>query len=172
MLMDQALSQEDGLGTIPGVNDNDRRPDRGPAPQHVRVRQPEPGGIRPRGRIPGDGNAVSPDNMIWWNPPYYGYAEPLQYLPRHTEQYTVSRWTKVITWGSIKGTVRYNGAPVPNAHVWVYLPGGDTLHRRGWDLHPQPHPDRDRMALRPRRSIYVQWRERRVHERPAASRSR
>jgi hypothetical protein len=46
-----------------------------------------------------------------WNPPYYGYAEPLQYLPRHTEQYTVSKWTKVVTWGSIKGTVRANGAP-------------------------------------------------------------
>jgi hypothetical protein len=33
---------------------------------------------------------------------------------------------KVITWGSIKGTVRLNGAPVPNAHVRVYLPGGDA----------------------------------------------
>jgi hypothetical protein len=75
---------------------------------------------------PGDGNAVSPDNIIWWNPPYYGYAEPLQYLPKHDEQYTVSEWTKIITWGTIKGTVRYNGAPVANAHVWVYLPGGDA----------------------------------------------
>jgi hypothetical protein len=33
---------------------------------------------------------------------------------------------KIVTWGSIKGTVRLGSAPVPNAHVWVYLPGGDT----------------------------------------------
>ncbi len=76
---------------------------------------------------PGDGNAVSPDNIIWWNPPCFGYAEPLQYLPPHTEQYATSAWKKVITWGSIKGTVRSSGAPVPNAHVWAYLPGGDGV---------------------------------------------
>ena len=34
-----------------------------------------------------------------------------------------SAWKKIVTWGSIKGTVRYNGAPVTNAHVWVSLPG-------------------------------------------------
>jgi len=78
-------------------------------------------------RTPGDGNAVSPDNIILWNPPYFGYAEPLQYLPKHTEQYTVSKWNKVISWGTVKGTVRYNGVPVANVHVWVFnSPGGDT----------------------------------------------
>ena len=34
---------------------------------------------------------------------------------------------QVITWGSITGTVRLNGAPVPHAHVFVYLPGGDAI---------------------------------------------
>ncbi len=126
MLMDQALSQEDGLGTIPGVNDNIAGPIADQLLNTFASGNPNLVGSD-AWKNPGDANAVSPDNMIWWNPPYYGYAEPLQFLPRHTEQYTVSRWTKVITWGSIKGTVRYNGAPVPNAHVWVYLPGGDTF---------------------------------------------
>jgi hypothetical protein len=36
------------------------------------------------------------------------------------------RWTKVVTWGTITGTVTSNGVPVANAHVWVYLPGGDA----------------------------------------------
>lgn len=72
-------------------------------------------------------DAVSPDNIIFWNPPYYGYAEPLQYLPQHTEQYTVSKWVaKPVTSGSVKGRVTLNGNGVPNAHVWVYLPGGDA----------------------------------------------
>jgi hypothetical protein len=38
----------------------------------------------------------------------------------------VSRWKKVVTWGTIKGRVTADGAPVGNAHVWVYLPGGDA----------------------------------------------
>jgi hypothetical protein len=76
---------------------------------------------------PGDGNAVSPDNILYWNPPFYGYAEPLQYLPQHTEQYTVSRWKKVITRGSVRGTVRLDDGPVPNAQVWLFQPNGTTF---------------------------------------------
>jgi hypothetical protein len=77
---------------------------------------------------PGDANAISPDNITFWNPPNYGYAEPLQYLPQHTETYTISKWRKVITWGTVSGRVTYNGNPVANAPVWVYLgqAGGDT----------------------------------------------
>jgi hypothetical protein len=125
MLMNQALNQEDGLGTLPGVNGAIAGPIADQLLNDFAFGNPNMVGSS-AWQNPGDGNAVSPDNIIWWNPPYYGYAEPLQYLPRHTEQYTVSKWTKVITWGSIKGTVRYNGAPVSNAHVWVYLPGGDA----------------------------------------------
>jgi hypothetical protein len=76
---------------------------------------------------PGDGNAVSPDNILYWNPPFYGYAEPLQYLPQHTEQYTVSRWKQDITRGSVRGTVRLDDGPVPNAHVWGFQPDGTTF---------------------------------------------
>jgi hypothetical protein len=125
MFMNQALSKEDGLGTIPGVNEAIAGPI---ADQLLNVfASGNPNLVGSSAwQTPGVGNAVSPDNIIYWNPPYFGYAEPLQYLPRHTEQYTISKWTKVITWGSIKGKVRSSGAPVPNAHVWVYLPGGDA----------------------------------------------
>jgi hypothetical protein len=43
------------------------------------------------GRVRGIGNAVSPDNIRTWSPPYYGYAEPPQFLPSHMEEYTISR---------------------------------------------------------------------------------
>ncbi len=69
---------------------------------------------------PGDGNAVSPDNLTFWKPPFFGHAEPLQFLPRHTEEYTVSRWTKVIVRGTVSGTVTRDGKPVANAFVEVY----------------------------------------------------
>ncbi len=67
----------------------------------------------------GDANAVSPDNIKWWNPPYFGYAEQLQYLEPHTEQYTVSTWQKVTVYGTVSGTVtrQDTGAKVGGAHV-------------------------------------------------------
>jgi hypothetical protein len=69
---------------------------------------------------PGDANAVSPFNITWWNPPYFGYSEPLQYLQAHPETYTTSRWTKVITWGTVSGIVSLNGAPITGVYVYVY----------------------------------------------------
>ena len=72
---------------------------------------------------PGVGNAVSPDNIALWSPPYFGYQEPLQYLPSHTDQYTPSEWVKVISRGTITGKVRRgdNGEPVAGALVWANL---------------------------------------------------
>jgi hypothetical protein len=125
MLMNQALDQEDGFGSLPGINETIAGPIADQLLNMFASGNPNLVGSS-AWRNPGDGNAVSPDNIRLWKEPHYGYAEPLQYLPRHTEQYTISRWTKVISWGAIKGTVRYDGAPVPNAHVWVYLPGGDA----------------------------------------------
>lgn len=126
LFMEQALDQEGGFGTIPGINQAIAGP---LADQLLNVfasGNPNLAGSN-AWQTPGDGNAVSPDNIIFWNPPYYGYAEPLQYLPKHTEQYTVSKWTKLPpTKGTIKGKVTLNGNAVPNAHVWVYLPGGDA----------------------------------------------
>ena len=125
MFMDQALSKEYGLGTLPGVNDTIAGPLADQLLNMFAFGDPSMVGSS-AWQTPGDGNAVSPDNIMLWNPPYYGYAEPLQFLPQHVEQYTVSKWVKVVTWGSITGKVTNNGAPVANAHVWVYLPGGDT----------------------------------------------
>jgi hypothetical protein len=128
IFMNQALSQVNGflgIGTIPGVNQAIVGPIADQLLNTFASGNPNLVGST-AWQQPGVGNAVSPDNIIWWNPPYYGYAEPLQYLPRHTEQYTKSRWVKVVTWGTISGKVQLNGAPVPNAHVWVFLPGGDT----------------------------------------------
>jgi hypothetical protein len=72
---------------------------------------------------PGDANAVSPDNIQWWKAPPFGvlgYAEPLQFLDKHPEQYTVSKWKQVVTWGSIAGTVTIAGKPVDKSYVKVY----------------------------------------------------
>jgi hypothetical protein len=67
----------------------------------------------------GDANAVSPDNIMWWNSPYFGYAEQLQYLEPHVENYTVSKWTKVTVFGTVSGKVTREdtGAAVAGAHV-------------------------------------------------------
>ncbi len=64
---------------------------------------------------PGDANAVSPDNLTCWNMPLFGYAEPLQYLPRHS----VNRGSGTNSRGTILGTVTLNGAPVNGANVSV-----------------------------------------------------
>ena len=71
-------------------------------------------------QAPGTGNAVSPDNILFWNTPCFGYAEPLQYLGPHVEQYTLSRWVAVTQYGTISGTVRVDGQPAAGAYVWVY----------------------------------------------------
>jgi hypothetical protein len=125
MVLNLALSKEYGFGTLPLVDESIAGPIADQLINDFASGNPNLAGST-SWQTPGDGNAVSPDNIIWWNPPYYGYAEPLQYLPTHTEQYSVSKWVKVISWGTIIGKVTYNGAPVPNAHVWVYIPGGDT----------------------------------------------
>ena len=71
-------------------------------------------------QTPGDANAVSPDNISWWNTPLFGYAEPVQYLQPHTEQYTNSKWTTYATSGAITGTVTLDGAPANGVGVGVY----------------------------------------------------
>lgn len=71
-----------------------------------------------------DADAVSPDNMLWWDSPaqggIYGFAEPAIYREPRIESYTVSRWKKVVTRGNIHGTVFANGSPIGGAMVQVY----------------------------------------------------
>jgi PKD repeat protein len=71
-----------------------------------------------------DSSAVSPDDIIWWDPPtkggLYGYTEPLQYREPRTETYRICRWKRVLTRGNISGKVTFGGAPVAGAQVQVY----------------------------------------------------
>ena len=126
MVLNQALDKEHGLGTIPGINEAIAGPIADQLLNMFAFGNPDMAGSS-AWQNPGDGNAVSPDNILYWNPPFYGYAEPLQYLPQHIEQYTVSRWKQVVTRGSVRGTVRLDDGPVPNAQVWVFQPNGTTF---------------------------------------------
>ncbi len=71
-----------------------------------------------------DAIAISPDNILFWDPPskggLYGFAEPLQYREPRVETYTVSRWKKVVTKGKVHGRVTYNGQGVGGATVVAY----------------------------------------------------
>jgi Carboxypeptidase regulatory-like domain len=120
--MEQALNQEDGLGSIPGINDTVAGPIADQLLNCFAFGDPNMVG-QSNWQDPGVGNAVSPGNIALWSPPYFGYAEPLQYLPSHTDQYTPSEWVKVTTHGTISGKVTRSdtGAPVPGALVWANL---------------------------------------------------
>ena len=71
-----------------------------------------------------DADAVSPDNMLWWDPPslggLYGFAEPAIYREPRVESYTVSKWKKVLSRGTVRGTVFGEAGPVAGAFVQVY----------------------------------------------------
>lgn len=71
-----------------------------------------------------DANAVSPDDMIWWDGPdkggVYGFVEPAIFREPRVETYTVSRWKKVITRGTVHGRVLANGAAAAGASVSLY----------------------------------------------------
>ena len=123
LLMEGALSQEYGLGTIPGINDTVAGPIADQLLNCFAFGDPNMVG-QSNWQNPGVGNAVSPGNIALWSPPYFGYAEPLQYLPSHTDQYTPSEWVKVTTPpGTISGKVTRSdtGAPVAGAHVSANL---------------------------------------------------
>ncbi len=71
-----------------------------------------------------DANAVSPDNIMFWDGPnqggLYGYPEPLIYREPRVEMYTVSRWKRVLSRGTITGTVRRDGQLVQGVLVELY----------------------------------------------------
>ena len=123
LFMEQALNQEDGLGSIPGINDTVAGPIADQLLNCFAFGDPNMVG-QSNWQDPGVGNAVSPGNIALWSPPYFGYAEPLQYLPSHTDHYIPSEWVKVTTPpGTISGTVTRSdtGAPVAGALVWANL---------------------------------------------------
>ncbi|MNO31711.1 hypothetical protein D3C76_216870 [compost metagenome] len=71
-----------------------------------------------------DADAVSPDDMLWWDGPaqggLYGYAEPAIYREPRVESYTVSRWKKVLKRGTVRGKVFNESKPVAGAFVQAY----------------------------------------------------
>lgn len=66
-------------------------------------------------------NAVSPDNLMWWDGPnkggMWGFVEPAQYRPMRTETYRVSRWHRSSQDSKVEGIVRINGRGVASAEV-------------------------------------------------------
>jgi hypothetical protein len=72
----------------------------------------------------GDADAVSPDNMLFWDGPdrggLFGFAEPAGYIEPRKESYTVSRWKKVLVRGNVHGKVLNGGRPVAGAQVIAY----------------------------------------------------
>lgn len=71
-----------------------------------------------------DADAISPDNMLWWDGPalggLYGYAEPALYREPRVESYTVSKWKKVLSRGTVRGTIFDEHGPTGGAIVQVF----------------------------------------------------
>jgi hypothetical protein len=71
-----------------------------------------------------EADAVSPDNMLWWDGPslggLYGFAEPAIYREPRVESYTISKWKKVLSRGTIRGKVFGEAGPVAGAIVQAY----------------------------------------------------
>ena len=66
-----------------------------------------------------DANAVSPQNLLFYDPPLYGFSEPLVFRDQRLEQITVYRWKLVPQHGTLTGLVRFNGKPAQGADVQI-----------------------------------------------------
>jgi len=70
-----------------------------------------------------DADAVSPDDILWWDGPdrggLYGYFEPLRYEPPSYRKVPVYRWRRVAGSGTIEGRVLKGTTPVAGAMVRV-----------------------------------------------------
>ena len=78
-------------------------------------------------RNPGTGNAVAPDDMLWWDEPDkggpYGYAEDVSNSFVDGAYVRVYRWQAASGYGDVYGTVSYAGSAV--ADVVVKMEGTD-----------------------------------------------
>jgi hypothetical protein len=78
-----------------------------------------------RWKNPGIGWAVSPDNMMLWDKPeqggrgLWGYTEPLVHYPARVERVPITKWRQTTGPGTLKGTIRFRGQPVPGANLNV-----------------------------------------------------
>ncbi|MBB5223179.1 hypothetical protein HNP73_003126 [Amaricoccus macauensis] len=69
-----------------------------------------------------DADAVSPDDILWWDGPerggVYGFSEVAIFREPRRESYTLSRWKLVLTRGTVRGRVfAANGSPAAGARV-------------------------------------------------------
>ena len=64
-----------------------------------------------------DANAVSPQNLMFYDGLHYGFSEPLIFRDWRVEEVVVHKWKKVAQTGTIKGVVRFKGDPVQGANV-------------------------------------------------------
>ena len=81
---------------------------------------------------PGTGIAVSPDDTMRWDGPdtggLFGYAVPAVYAPPTVEQGPKYAWHFAPTKGTVRGTVRADGAPKQGALVQVNDSAWGTTH--------------------------------------------
>jgi hypothetical protein len=76
-------------------------------------------------RAANDAQAVSPDNLLSWDPPdqtslflgLWGYSEPLVYRAPRIELVTVHKWKKVAGKGTVTGITRIAGDPQGGVRV-------------------------------------------------------
>jgi hypothetical protein len=77
---------------------------------------------------PGDGHAVSPDNLLFWDEPtkngsdswgLYGHSEPLIYRMQRYESVEISKWKKGAGKATLIVKVFFKGEPVPEALVII-----------------------------------------------------
>ncbi len=75
-------------------------------------------------RETGNANAVSPDNLIFWDSPalkgLYGFVTPARFRPAYTEVIPIHRWRKVRVTGSLEGRVTYQGQAMADTVVQLY----------------------------------------------------
>ena len=66
-----------------------------------------------------DANAVSPQNLMFYDSPLYGYSEPLIYRDQRMEEVTIYKWKLVKQTGTVTGHVKFNGNAVAGADVQI-----------------------------------------------------
>ena len=66
-----------------------------------------------------DANAVSPQNLLFYDAPLYGYSEPLIFRDQRFEEVTIYKWTLVLQTGTLTGLTRFQGQPLAGADVQI-----------------------------------------------------
>ena len=66
-----------------------------------------------------DANAVSPQNLMFYDSPLYGYSEPLIYRDERMEEVTIYKWKLVKQTGTVTGHVKHAGKLVAGADVQI-----------------------------------------------------